>query len=86
MNMIAFLGLGRMGARMARRLAAAGHDLTVWNRPPMPSVEGAQVAPSAAAAVADAELVITMLSDPAAVTDVLFGQHDAVAACSPGRC
>jgi 3-hydroxyisobutyrate dehydrogenase len=85
MNMIAFLGLGRMGARMARRLAAAGHDLTVWNRTPMPSVaQGAQVAPSAAAAVADAELVITMLSDPAAVTDVLFGQHDAVAAMQPG--
>ncbi|MCO5989966.1 NAD(P)-binding domain-containing protein [Actinoallomurus spadix] len=30
--MIAFLGLGRMGAPLARRLLAAGHDLTVWNR------------------------------------------------------
>jgi 3-hydroxyisobutyrate dehydrogenase len=70
---------------MARRLVAAGHDLTVWNRTPMPSaVPGAQVAPSAAAAVADAELVITMLSDPAAVTDVLFGRHDAVPAMQPG--
>jgi 3-hydroxyisobutyrate dehydrogenase len=85
MNMIAFLGLGRMGSRMARRLVAAGHDLTVWNRTPMPSVvPGAQVAPTAAAAVADAELVITMLSDPAAVTDVLFGQQGAVAAMRAG--
>jgi 3-hydroxyisobutyrate dehydrogenase-like beta-hydroxyacid dehydrogenase/enamine deaminase RidA (YjgF/YER057c/UK114 family) len=85
MNMIAFLGLGRMGTRMARRLVAAGHDLSVWNRTPMPSaMPGAQAAHSAAAAVADAELVLTMLSDPAAVTDVLFGQHDAVAAMRPG--
>src|SRR2546423_975999 len=29
---IAFLGLGRMGARMGTRLLDAGHDLTVWNR------------------------------------------------------
>ncbi|MGW2314252.1 NAD(P)-binding domain-containing protein, partial [Actinomadura luteofluorescens] len=34
MTRIAFLGLGRMGVPMARRLAAAGHDLTVWNRTP----------------------------------------------------
>jgi 3-hydroxyisobutyrate dehydrogenase-like beta-hydroxyacid dehydrogenase len=32
MNAIAFLGLGRMGTLMARRVLAAGHDLTVWNR------------------------------------------------------
>ncbi|WP_344445750.1 NAD(P)-binding domain-containing protein, partial [Kitasatospora nipponensis] len=29
---IALLGLGTMGAPMARRLLAAGHELTVWNR------------------------------------------------------
>ncbi len=29
---IAFLGLGRMGAPMARRLVDAGHDVVVWNR------------------------------------------------------
>ncbi|WP_371943590.1 NAD(P)-binding domain-containing protein [Actinomadura chokoriensis] len=34
MTRIAFLGLGRMGAPMAGRLYAAGHDLTVWNRTP----------------------------------------------------
>jgi 3-hydroxyisobutyrate dehydrogenase-like beta-hydroxyacid dehydrogenase len=32
MTRIAFLGLGRMGAAMAARLLAAGHDVTVWNR------------------------------------------------------
>ena len=34
MTRIAFLGLGQMGAPMAARLLAAGHDVTVWNRTP----------------------------------------------------
>ena len=29
---IAFLGTGIMGAPMARHIAAAGHDVTAWNR------------------------------------------------------
>ncbi|WP_345565089.1 Rid family hydrolase [Nonomuraea rosea] len=60
--MIAFLGQGRMGAPMARRLVAAGHKVTTWRR-------GTGV--SAAEAVDGAELVITMLSDPGAVREVL---------------
>ncbi|MEU6740327.1 NAD(P)-binding domain-containing protein [Streptosporangium sandarakinum] len=68
--MIAFLGLGRMGAPMAGRLVAAGYKVTVWNRTPR-APEGAAVAGSPAAAVAEAELVITMLSDPEAVRRVL---------------
>ncbi|MFF0312367.1 NAD(P)-binding domain-containing protein [Streptosporangium sp. NPDC004379] len=68
--MIAFLGLGRMGAPMAGRLVAAGHKVTVWNRTPR-TLEGAAVAGSPAAAVAEAELVVTMLSDPEAVRGVL---------------
>ena len=34
MSNVAFLGLGRMGAPMARRVLDAGYDLTVWNRTP----------------------------------------------------
>ncbi|MET9244291.1 Rid family hydrolase [Nonomuraea sp. NPDC003709] len=60
--MIAFLGQGRMGVPMARRLTQAGHKVTTWRR-------GSGV--TAAAAVDGAELVITMLSDPAAVREVL---------------
>ncbi|MET7331425.1 Rid family hydrolase [Nonomuraea sp. NPDC005650] len=60
--MIAFLGQGRMGVPMARRLTRAGHKVTTWRR-------GGGV--SAAAAVDGAELVVTMLSDPAAVREVL---------------
>ncbi|HSK07895.1 MAG TPA: NAD(P)-binding domain-containing protein, partial [Acidimicrobiia bacterium] len=29
---IGFVGLGRMGSRIARNLALAGHELRVWNR------------------------------------------------------
>jgi reactive intermediate/imine deaminase len=67
--MIAFLGLGRMGALMAGRLVDAGHKVTVWNRTPK-ELPGAQVASSPTAAVADADLVVTMLSDPSAVDEV----------------
>ncbi|GGT06947.1 hypothetical protein GCM10010156_75360 [Planobispora rosea] len=70
MRVIAFLGLGLMGAPMARRLVEAGHRVTAWNRTPR-TVEGAATADSPAGAVAEADLVITMLSDPAAVTEVL---------------
>ncbi|KAB8193189.1 NAD-binding protein [Nonomuraea phyllanthi] len=61
-RVIAFLGQGRMGVLMARRLEPAGHKVTAWRR-------GTGVTP--AAAVDGAELVITMLSDPAAVREVL---------------
>jgi 3-hydroxyisobutyrate dehydrogenase-like beta-hydroxyacid dehydrogenase len=64
---IAWLGLGHMGAPMARRLLDHGYQLTVWNRSPQrtkPLAEaGARVARSPAAAAADADVVITMLSD-----------------------
>jgi 3-hydroxyisobutyrate dehydrogenase len=79
-DMISFLGLGHMGAPMARRLVEAGHKLTVWNRTPR-TVEGAVTAASPAEAVAEAELVITMLSDPAAVKRVLA---DAAPGLRPG--
>jgi len=71
---IAFLGLGTMGTPMARRIAAAGYPLTVWNRTPQRAQElvehGATLAPTPADAVAEADVVITMLADPAAVREV----------------
>ncbi|WP_433354819.1 NAD(P)-binding domain-containing protein [Microtetraspora malaysiensis] len=68
--MIAFLGLGRMGALMARRLVDAGHQVTVWNRTHK-EISGAAVAATPAEAVAGADLVITMLADPDAVDAVV---------------
>lgn len=75
---IAFLGIGLMGAPMTKRLLAAGFPVNVWNRTPEKAralgESGADYAASAPAAVAGAEVVITMLQDGAAVDAVLFGQ------------
>ncbi|MEU6976338.1 NAD(P)-dependent oxidoreductase [Streptomyces sp. NPDC046371] len=71
---IAFLGLGSMGLPMARRLLDAGHPLTVWNRTPAKAdglvAAGAVRATGPAEAVADADVVVTMLADPAAALAV----------------
>jgi 3-hydroxyisobutyrate dehydrogenase len=64
-----------MGAPMARNLARAGHEVTVWNRTreKAEAVEGARVADTPADAVRDAEIVLTMLRDAAAVEQTLSG-------------
>ncbi len=56
---IAFIGLGNMGAPMARNLIAAGYE--VQGADPAASPEGIALAPSAAAAAEGAQVVITML-------------------------
>lgn len=68
---LTFLGLGRMGFGMASRLLKAGHNLTVYNRSrdkcaPL-AKQGAAVAENPRDAVADADVVFTMLSDDAAL-------------------
>ncbi len=72
---IALLGTGLMGTPIARRLLAKGHDVTVWNRTRAKAealeADGALVAGSAAAAVAQSELVIVMLRDALAVRSAL---------------
>ncbi|TIH40082.1 NAD(P)-dependent oxidoreductase [Subtercola vilae] len=71
---VALLGTGTMGAGMARSLLRAGIDVTVWNRhsekaKPLES-DGATVAESVSDAVREADVVLTMLFDEAAVTEV----------------
>jgi 3-hydroxyisobutyrate dehydrogenase-like beta-hydroxyacid dehydrogenase len=74
---IAFLGLGKMGAPMARRLLEAGHELTVWNRTPGRAealvVAKARVAETPAEAARNADAVLTMLFDDTANEEVLSG-------------
>ena len=73
---ISLLGCGLMGAPMARRLLAAGHPLTVWNRTRHKAEAlreaGATVAATPAEAVARADIVITMLEHGGVVQTVLF--------------
>jgi 3-hydroxyisobutyrate dehydrogenase-like beta-hydroxyacid dehydrogenase len=67
---IGFIGLGHMGAAMARRLLAAGHGLVVHDRQPEAcqrlAEDGATVAPDARAVAAAADVVILCLPSPAA--------------------
>ena len=74
---VAVLGTGIMGAPVARNLAAAGLDVSAWNRSrekaePL-AEQGVQVEDSAADAAAGADAVLTMLSDGQAVEEVMAG-------------
>jgi 3-hydroxyisobutyrate dehydrogenase-like beta-hydroxyacid dehydrogenase len=74
---VGFIGLGRMGAGMAHRLLAGGHDLTVFDVVKERTAEFAQAGARAASSVADVcagrEVVITMLAEDAHVHAVAFG-------------
>jgi 3-hydroxyisobutyrate dehydrogenase len=81
---IGVLGLGAMGQAIADRLLGAGHDIRVWNRTPGKDddlvASGARRSTTPADAVRDAEVVITMVTDPPALEGVLFGPDGAAPA------
>lgn len=70
MQHVAILGLGAMGVRMAQRLHAAGHPLTVYNRTAARAKDlgtaGARVAATPTDAVAGVDVVLSMLTDDGA--------------------
>ena len=76
---IAFLGTGLMGSHMARNILKAGFSVAAWNRTLSKAkaleADGADVSETAEQAVADADIVITMLSDGATVHDLFFTQN-----------
>jgi 2-hydroxy-3-oxopropionate reductase len=84
---VGFIGLGVMGAPMARHLLAAGYPLTVHSRssPPVDALvaEGATRAAIPAEVAEASDVVITMLPDTPDVEAVLFGE-DGIAAGSRG--
>ena len=82
---VAFLGLGIMGHAMATNLVKAGHEVTVWNRTPGKLVEGAEVAPTPAAAAQGAEVVWLCVSDTDAVEEVIFGKDGVAASLDRGN-
>lgn len=79
MTKLGFVGIGRMGSPMARRLLAAGHDLTVHD--PNPAAMDALVdagataaeTPEAVASVAD--IVFLSLPTPEIVAEVALGRE-----------
>jgi 3-hydroxyisobutyrate dehydrogenase len=84
MTAVAVLGLGAMGRAIAARLLGASHSVRVWNRTPGRDEElvaaGARRSTTPADAVRDADVVITMVTDPPALEAVLFGPDGAAAA------
>jgi 3-hydroxyisobutyrate dehydrogenase len=89
MARIGIAGLGRMGSAMAERLVEKGHALVVWNRSPgkvEPLVAlGATAAESPAALAAQVDVVLTILSDAAAIETVYAGAEGVLAADLAGK-
>ena len=74
---IGIAGIGKMGAAIAQRLMEVGHTVTVWNRAPdklKPVVDaGAAVVATPAELTKNADAVITILTDAAAIDAVYNG-------------
>ena len=75
-EMIGFIGLGNMGRAMASSLLKAGYTLTVYNRTTSKAQEltakGAKLAHSPSEAVSPGGIVVTMVSDDAALEEVVM--------------
>lgn len=89
MTNIAFLGLGVMGAPMARHLAKAGHGVTVYNRTASKSLawvalNGHQAAPTPAEAAAQADVVALCVGNDDDVREVVLGPSGALTAMRTG--
>jgi len=83
---IGFIGLGVMGAPMARHLANAAHEIaTVLNRSPLPKDLNASVVACAAEVARTSEIIITMLPDTPDVERVLLGKDGVLEGISAGK-
>jgi 3-hydroxyisobutyrate dehydrogenase-like beta-hydroxyacid dehydrogenase len=74
---VGFIGLGRMGSGMARRILGAGHDLLVYDAVASQMTAFTAAGAGAAGAVrevcAGRDVLVTMLVEDAAIGDVAFG-------------
>jgi len=89
MAKIAFLGLGVMGFPMAGHIAAAGHDVTVYNRTSAKAEawvaqHGGAHAATPAAAAGGADFVFCCVGDDPDVLAVALGDDGAIPAMKPG--
>jgi 3-hydroxyisobutyrate dehydrogenase-like beta-hydroxyacid dehydrogenase len=74
---IGFIGLGLMGKPMAQNLLRAGFPVTVWNRTKSKADDlvraGANLAENPREVAARSDVLITIVSDPPALEEILFG-------------
>src|SRR3984893_1858879 len=86
--MLGFVGLGYMGSRIASRLIDAGYPVSVYNRTRDKTralaERGARVHDSPRELAADADAILSMLADDAAVEQVMLSQDGLVATARPG--
>lgn len=87
MTRVAVIGVGRMGGPMARRLLAAGHELTVCDPSPA-AVQGLRAlgagqSEDPAGAAAAAEITITCLPSPEIIERVVMGERGVLAGAPP---
>jgi 3-hydroxyisobutyrate dehydrogenase-like beta-hydroxyacid dehydrogenase len=79
---VGLIGLGLMGKPMGHNLIEAGFPLTVWNRTKERADDlvrqGAKWAATPRATAAQSDVLITIVSDPAAVEQVLWGEAGAL--------
>jgi 3-hydroxyisobutyrate dehydrogenase-like beta-hydroxyacid dehydrogenase len=79
---VGLIGLGLMGKPMGMNLLKAGFPLTVWNRTASRTDEliagGAKLAQSPRELAANSEFVISIVSDPPALEEVLCGENGAM--------
>lgn len=85
---VAFIGLGIMGTPMALNLVKAGFDVRVYNRTRSKSdpleKAGARVADTPADAARDAEFIVTIVSDTAAMDEVVGGKGGVIESIGSG--
>lgn len=76
---IGVAGTGRMGSAIARRLISVGHELTVWNRTAEKAralaADGARVAATPSELAGSSDIVITILTDAAAIDSAYNGKN-----------
>ncbi len=89
MAKLAYLGMGIMGAPMAGHLAAAGHDVTVYNRSPQKAeawvkAHGGRTAASAAEAAQGADAVFSCVGTDDDLAEVTLGHDGAFRTMAPG--
>jgi 3-hydroxyisobutyrate dehydrogenase/2-hydroxy-3-oxopropionate reductase len=86
---VAFLGLGRMGSRIARNIAEAGFPIVLYNRTPATADElasevGGRAASTPADAAREADVTITSLADDAAARSIYEGPDGLIAGLRDG--
>src|SRR5215470_14460394 len=85
---VGVIGLGLMGRPMSMNILKAGYSLTVWNRTASRAEElvaaGAELAKSPREVAAACDFLLTMVSDPPALEEVLWGSAGAMQSLKRG--